>query len=59
MVEDRERVREMLADLEGYLDGLREKQGVSKDRYVNDVDLQDTLSVVWKKRPKRVLISDG
>lgn len=43
MVEDRRRVRELLADLEGYLDGLRGKQGVSRKRYVADNDLQDIV----------------
>ena len=33
----------MLADLEEYLDGLREKQGVPRDRFENDTDLQDIV----------------
>lgn len=43
MVDDRTRVRELLADLEEYLDGLREKQGVTKERYEADADLQDIV----------------
>lgn len=33
----------MLADIEDYIDGLREKQGVSYDRYESDADLQDIV----------------
>jgi len=43
MVEDRARLREMLADLETTLDGLREKQGVSSNEYDSDRDLQDIV----------------
>ncbi|WP_101297100.1 HepT-like ribonuclease domain-containing protein [Halegenticoccus soli] len=43
MVDEQARLREMLADLEEYLDGLREKQGVPKDRFENDADLQDIV----------------
>jgi uncharacterized protein YutE (UPF0331/DUF86 family) len=43
MVDERTRLREMLADLEGYLDGLREKQGVTERVYLEDDDLQDIV----------------
>lgn len=43
MVEERARLREMLADLESFLDGLREKQGVTEQEYRTDVDLQDIV----------------
>jgi uncharacterized protein YutE (UPF0331/DUF86 family) len=43
MVEERERIREMLADLETTLDGLREKQGISKQAYETDRDRQDIV----------------
>lgn len=33
----------MLADLEGYLDGLRSKQGVTERGYLADDDLQDVV----------------
>lgn len=33
----------MLADLEEYLDGLREKQGVPRDRFETETDLQDIV----------------
>jgi uncharacterized protein YutE (UPF0331/DUF86 family) len=43
MVDERARLREMLAELEGYLDGLREKQGVTEQEYLTDGDLQDIV----------------
>ena len=43
MVDERDRIHEMLADLEEYLDGLREKQGVPRDRFESDTDLQDIV----------------
>lgn len=43
MVDDRTRCRELLADLEEYLDGLREKQGVDREAYTADADLQDIV----------------
>lgn len=43
MVENRARIRELLAELENSLDGLREKQGVPRERYVADVDIQDIV----------------
>ena len=43
MVEDRQRARELLADLEELLDQLHEKQGVSYGQYEADVDLQDIV----------------
>lgn len=43
MDDERARVREMLADLETTLAGLREKQGVSKEEYEDDRDLQDIV----------------
>lgn len=43
MVDERARLREMLAELEEYLDGLRDKQGVPKERFETDADLQDIV----------------
>ncbi|MDS0296994.1 type VII toxin-antitoxin system HepT family RNase toxin [Halogeometricum luteum] len=43
MVDERARLREMLAELEEYLDGLRDKQGVPKERFETDDDLQDIV----------------
>lgn len=43
MVDERSRLREMLVDLEQNLDGLREKQGVSKQHYEANIDLQDIV----------------
>lgn len=43
MVEERERLREMLADLETTLEGLRDKQGISKREYEADRDRQDIV----------------
>lgn len=43
MVDERDRLREMLADLEEYLDGLREKQGVPREHFETDTDLQDIV----------------
>lgn len=43
MVDERARLGEMLADLEGYLDGLREKQGVTEAEYLAEDDLQDIV----------------
>jgi uncharacterized protein YutE (UPF0331/DUF86 family) len=43
MVEERERLREMLADLETTLARLRDKQGVSKQAYEADRDRQDIV----------------
>jgi uncharacterized protein YutE (UPF0331/DUF86 family) len=43
MVDPETRFREMLADLEALLDGLREKQGVSRQEYETDRDLQDIV----------------
>lgn len=43
MVDERARLREMLAELEEYLDGLRDKQGIPKERFETDADLQDIV----------------
>jgi uncharacterized protein YutE (UPF0331/DUF86 family) len=43
MVDEQVRVHEMLADLEEYLDGLREKQGVPREDFKADTDLQDIV----------------
>jgi len=43
MVDERTRLREMLADLEKTLARLHEKQGVSKKEYETDYDLQDIV----------------
>jgi len=43
MVDEQMRLREMVADLEDHLNGLREKQGVPKQRYEQDTDLQDIV----------------
>ncbi len=43
MVDERTRLREMLADLEDTLDGLREKQGIPKQQYESDKDAQDIV----------------
>lgn len=43
MVDERARLREMLADLEEYLDGLREKQSVTEQEYLVEDDLQDIV----------------
>lgn len=43
MVEDAGRIRELLAALEATLDGLREKQGIPRERYVAERDMQDIV----------------
>lgn len=42
-MDERGRLREMLADLETTLDGLREKQGVTPEAYETDADLRDIV----------------
>jgi hypothetical protein len=50
----------MLADLEAYLDGLREKQDVTKQRYETDTDLQDIVERRLEKATQTcVSISGG
>lgn len=51
------RLREMLAELETILDGLLEKQGVPKQEYETDRDLQDIVEGRSKRPHRRVSIS--